>query len=71
MVINRSINQGSGIGPCFFVAMIAELVPKYDSIIYCCNIFNIFIDKSILIPGIYYSHACDEIDPLKQWSSIK
>ncbi len=33
--INQSIIQGSGIGPCCFLAYIADLRPKHADTVYC------------------------------------
>jgi hypothetical protein len=46
--------------------MIADPVPKYVITIYC----KFADDLTTLIISIYPSHACHEIDHLKEWSSI-
>jgi Reverse transcriptase (RNA-dependent DNA polymerase) len=66
IVINCSINQRYRTGPCLFLTIFADLVSKYVTTIDCKFADN----HTILIPGIYSSCTCDDIDNLKEWSSI-
>ena len=63
--INRSIVQGSGLGPTFYIILESDLKPKSDRI---NKIFKYADDTNLLVPELTDVQLSDEFRAIQEWA---